>query len=267
MTSTYQSVGTLIDINGVSKSFGETQILKNVSGKINDIVGHGQVVSLLGPSGVGKTTLLRILAGLSRADSGTVTAFDSKTNTQIPIETGVVGVVSQHYPLFQHHTVLGNLLVANPKAKQKASEYLERFGLSDRANHYPCQLSGGGRQRIAIIQQLLCSEHYILMDEPFSGLDPLMKSEVCNLITEVANLDEKNTIILVTHDVSEAVAVSDTIWLMGRDRDEANKPIPGAYVKKVYDLASLNLAWRPDIYTLQQYSDFVRELKLEFKNL
>lgn len=263
----YKTAETLIRVSDIHKSYGPVNVLKGVSCEIKDIVGHGQIVGFLGPSGCGKTTLLNILAGLAQPDSGAVTVFDAKQNQEVPITRGVVGVVKQHYPLFDHRTIIKNLLVAAPKAEDKAKDLLQRFGLADKKDKYPCQLSGGQRQRVAIIQQLLCSEHYILMDEPFSGLDPLAKEQVCSLIKEVVSFDEKNTVIVVTHDINSAVSISNMLWLMGRDRDQAGSIIPGAYIKKVYDLAEMGLAWRGDVSQEQGYVNFVRQVHKDFDNL
>ena len=95
-------------------------------------------------------------------------------------------------------------------------ELLNEFELADKYNLYPAQLSGGQRQRCAIIQQILCSEHFLLMDEPFSGLDLIMLEKTCELIAKVADMDDLNTIIVVTHDVTAACSVADHLWLMGR---------------------------------------------------
>jgi ABC-type nitrate/sulfonate/bicarbonate transport system ATPase subunit len=268
--STYQVRNTVLRIEDVSLTFGTTQILRDVNGKIDDIVGHGQVVGLLGPSGIGKTQLFNILAGLRKPTTGRVLINDTGT----PVTAGAVGVVGQKYPLIPHKTVIKNLVFAGTQsgkskvdAKAKSLELLERFKLADRANYYPVQLSGGQRQRIAIAQQMLCSEHFLLMDEPFSGLDPLMNDEVCALISEVANMDELNTIIVVSHDLRSAIKVADTLWLMGRGRDDAGNIIPGAYIKKTYDLIERNLAWRPEISKTVGFLEFSNEVKEEFKLL
>src|SRR5204862_7161014 len=126
-------------------------------------------------------------------------------------------------------------------AGAKAYRYLQRFTLEARAGLYPCQLSGGQRQRVAIAQQFLCSEHFVLMDEPFSGLDLIAVDKVSTMIREVANSDEMNTVIVVTHDIQAAVTVADTIWLLGRDRDAEGKIIPGARVKATYYLVERGL--------------------------
>ena len=94
-------------------------------------------------------------------------------------------------------------------------EFLKEFDLADKFNLYPVLLSGGQRQRCAIIQQILCSEHFLLMDEPFTGLDLIMLEKTCELIQKVADMDDLNTIIVVTHDVTAACAVADHLWLMG----------------------------------------------------
>ena len=143
-----------------------------------DIANQGQVIGVLGPSGVGKTTLFRVLAGLDAPTQGRVLI----TEHQVPVRAGMVGVVDQHYPLLAHRRVLENLRVATRRAglsrhdgRTRAQALLERFELQDLADRWPAELSGGQRQRIAILQQLDCGHTYLLMDEPFSGLDPLCK--------------------------------------------------------------------------------------------
>jgi polar amino acid transport system ATP-binding protein/sulfate transport system ATP-binding protein len=249
-------------------------ILRDLELEIRDIYrpGYitGQIVGLLGPSGIGKTRLFRILSGIDRPDTGQVLIGEKCR----PVERGMVGVVAQNYPLFEHHTVAGNLELAaraaglsRAQAREKAASYLQRFGLEDRGDLYPCQLSGGQRQRVAIAQQFLCSEHFVLMDEPFSGLDLIAVEQVCKMIAEVANSDELNTVIVVTHDIPAAVTVADTIWLLGRDRDEHGHIIPGARVKKTYNLAEMGLAWREGITETKEFSDVVREIRGMFPSL
>lgn len=264
----------LMKLDNLGQSFGEKVVLRNVNGEIKNIIGHGQVVGLLGPSGVGKTSLLRILAGLQKPTTGSASVFDQASGKETPIVAGAVGVVAQNYPLFWHHSVYDNLFLAGRSkglpvkdVKERIEYFLNRFNLTEQMYSYPRKLSGGQRQRIAIIQQLLSSDHYILMDEPFSGLDPINKAGVVELIQEVANLDELNTIIVVTHDIAEAIGCSDTLWLMGRDKDTEGKYIPGAYIKEKYDLVERNLAWHKDISLSVEFSDFVREIKKKFKEL
>jgi ABC-type nitrate/sulfonate/bicarbonate transport system ATPase subunit len=274
MPPAYSYGNTLLSIKNVSLSFGSNLVLKNLSAEIKDIlrpgIVTGQVVGFLGPSGIGKSQLFRIIAGLNHPDSGEV----DLNGLNRPVRAGEVGVVSQAYTLFWHRTVWSNLMLAarqkvktDAEAKDKILEFMSLFGLEGKALLYPAELSGGQRQRAAIIQQLLCSEHFLLMDEPFSGLDLIVLEKVCATISKVANLDELNTVIVVTHDVTSACSVADHIWLMGRDRGPDGQPIPGAYIKKTYDLIERDLCWHPELTLSPQFTDFVREVKQEFRGL
>ena len=270
----YKYTDTLLKIDHVSLSYGDKVILRDVNAEIRDIVrdGHtqGQVVGFLGPSGIGKTQLFRIIAGLNHPTSGEVLVSSSLT----PVEAGMVGVVAQNYPLFENRTIFSNLLLAakqreknHDAAHEKVVTYLRRLDMVDQAQFYPAQISGGQRQRIAIAQQLLCSEHFLLMDEPFSGLDVVMEAKVCELINEIACLDELNTIIVVTHDVTAAATVSDHLWLMGRDRDAGGNTVPGARIQETYDLIERDLCWHPGITNSPPFLEFVREVKERFQTL
>ena len=272
-SATYGRGGTILEASGVWLTLGQNLILRDVNVEIKDVQrpGHvtGQVVGMLGPSGIGKTRLFRILAGLDPPSRGSVRLGEKR----VPVQRGMVGVVAQRYPLLEHRTVLGNLVVAGQQAglsreeaRDKAFGYLKRFGLEDRARLYPCQLSGGQQQRVAIAQQVMCSEHFLLMDEPFSGLDPLAVAEVSEIIAEVADLHELNTIIVVTHDIAAAVEAADTLWLMGRDR-EGGKVVPGARVQETYDLIERGLTWRKDIRSSPAFADVVREIHARFPTL
>jgi polar amino acid transport system ATP-binding protein/sulfate transport system ATP-binding protein len=191
-----------------------------------------------------------------------------------PVAAGEVGVVAQSYPLFEHRTVVGNLMLAARKkekdakaAHDKVMAFLTEFGLEDKFNLYPAQLSGGQRQRCAIIQQILCSEHFLLMDEPFSGLDLIMLEKTCELIAKVANMDDLNTIIVVTHDVTAACSVADHLWLMGRSPAENGGPAASSRIVKQYNLIDRDLCWQPEIITSARFTDVVREVKEEFRRL
>jgi NitT/TauT family transport system ATP-binding protein len=272
MTVEYKDL--VLEVKGVSLTLGGAHILRDVNLEVRDIVrpDHvtGQVVGLLGPSGVGKTQLFRILAGLQRPSEGWVHV----TSAGIPVSVGAVGVVAQDYPLFEHRTVLGNLLVAGAQvglkgeaAHEKALGLLHRFALAHVAGAWPARLSGGQRQRVAIAQQVMCSEHFLLMDEPFSGLDPLAVEEVCALITEIASRDTLNTIIVATHDVAAAAAVADHLWLLGRDRDAAGNVVPGARLQATYDLVERRVAYQPDVTSTPQYRQLVSEVRAHFRHL
>jgi polar amino acid transport system ATP-binding protein/sulfate transport system ATP-binding protein len=262
----------LLDVKGVCLQLGESPILEDLSFQVVDRVREGtvtgQVVGLLGPSGVGKTRLLRIIAGLDQPNKGTV-----RGQNGVELEPGSVGFVFQDYPLLQHRTVRSNLELAGriggmtaEKAHKRASELLETFKLTDRGTFYPAQLSGGQRQRVAIAQQIMQPCRLLLMDEPFSGLDPEALDHVMRLIVEVANMDELNTIVLVTHDIRAAMIVSDTLHMLGRER-KADKPAGGAHIVWSYDMVERGLAWREDVVQLPAFAELEKEIKARFKEL
>jgi NitT/TauT family transport system ATP-binding protein len=262
----------LLDVSKIRLTLGETLVLDDLSFQVVDRVREGtvtgQVVGLLGPSGAGKTRLLRIIAGLDAPNAGTVRGKDGAL-----LPAGSVGYVFQDYPLLQHRTVRGNLELAGKiggldaaAAHKRATELLETFHLADRGAFYPAQLSGGQRQRVAIAQQIMRPRQLLLMDEPFSGLDPAALDRVMKLIVEVANLDELNTIVLVTHDIRAAMAVSDTLHMLGHERKDG-QPVPGARVLWSYDMVERGLAWHADVEDLPEFAALETEIKRRFVEL
>ncbi len=270
----------LLTVDGLGKSFktndGSTLVvLKDFSLAVHNIRGKPQIVSLLGPSGAGKTTALRIIAGLDKPTSGCVRLSDGEGRPLREVRVGDVGVVFQRYPLFDDLNVLNNLVeparragVPKQEARDKALRLLDEFDMVKQGLAWPLQLSGGQRQRVAILQQLMQDRHFIILDEPFSGLDPVNITNVIDLIARTANQHTLNTFIIVTHDVTSALAVSDTVYLLGRERDGKGDPIPGARVMKSYDLIGEGLAYHPQIEDIPRFAEIRKEIKLvEFPKL
>lgn len=206
----------LIQIRNLSKSYGDKQILRNIS---LDIC-KGDVVAFIGPSGCGKSTFLRLLNLLERPTSGDI-LLDGKSILAKDVPNYRVreriGMVFQQFNLFKNMTAKKNIMFAPVKlgkmdkdeAERKAQELLERIGLSDRGNHYPAQLSGGQQQRIAIARALAMNPEAILFDEPTSALDPEMVGEVLKMMKSLAQ--SGMTMVVVTHEMSFAREVANRV--------------------------------------------------------
>jgi len=275
MKQEYSLAQTILQVENVSLRFGDKLILRDINVAVQDVqrpapITQGQVIGFLGPSGRGKTQLSKILSGLHLPTTGTVMI----NNPPVPVRAGMVGYVTQDYILRRNRTLIGNLLLAARMAGMdkvvstaKAMEYVEMFELGNFIHQYPAQLSGGERQRVAIAQQLLCSDHYLIMDEPFSGLDPVMKEKVCDLIIHVSLMDELNTIIVISHDIRAVLKVSETVWLLGQDRDADRNLIPGSYIKKQYDLMSEGLCWDAETCKTPAFSSMVETIESDFRDL
>jgi len=205
----------VIELTRLSKSHGPTQILREVSLTVH----VGEVTVLVGPSGGGKSTLLRCINGLETFDAGTVTAFGHTLSGTAgrPHPTAAllglrraVGMVFQQFHLFPHLTALANVMagpvhalgVPKAQAEVTARDLLARVGLGDKVFHTPAQLSGGQQQRVAIARTLAVSPRAILFDEPTSALDPAMAREVVAVIRDLAR--QGQTMVVVTHDMDLA---------------------------------------------------------------
>ncbi|QWA13331.1 amino acid ABC transporter ATP-binding protein [Sodalis ligni] len=209
-----------IALSGVSKSFGSTQVLKG----IDLAVSPGEVLVLIGASGSGKSTVLRIMSGLEIADAGEiwvndVPLHDSRRAKEI---RGHVGMVFQQFNLFPHKTALGNVTLALIKARKMskadaertAMAALNRVGLADRAGHYPSQLSGGQQQRVAIARALAVEPKIMFFDEATSALDPELVGEVTEVMRELAR--EGMTMVVVTHEMGFARKTADRVVFMDK---------------------------------------------------
>ena len=209
----------MINVENLSKNFGDLKVLKNISTTIN----KGEIISIIGPSGSGKSTFLRCINKLEEPTEGHIyidgmDLMDKKTDINKIRER--VGMVFQHFNLFPNMTVLENLTLSptmvKKESKEEAEKYalylLEKVGLSDKANSYPTQLSGGQKQRIAIARALAMKPEVILFDEPTSALDPEMIKEVLDVMRNLAK--EGMTMLIVTHEMGFARNVGNRILFM-----------------------------------------------------
>ncbi|VAX76942.1 Sulfate/thiosulfate import ATP-binding protein CysA [Serratia symbiotica] len=214
-----------IEINSINKSFGLTNVLKDISLNILS----GEMVALLGPSGSGKTTLLRIIAGLESPSSGTL-SFYSTDVSYMHARDRRVGFVFQHYALFRHMTVFDNIafgLSVMPRnkrqkvasIKKKVSQLLKMVQLSHVANRYPSQLSGGQKQRVALARALAVEPQILLLDEPFGALDAQVRKELRRWLRQLHE-ELKFTSVFVTHDQEEAMEVADRVVVMSQGNIE-----------------------------------------------
>lgn len=207
---------TLLEIRNLNKSFGDNQVLKNISLTI----AQGEVVVIVGPSGCGKSTLLRCINGLETIDSGTILLDGQSISGQKKSLHRVrqrIGMVFQSYDLFPHMDVMGNLLLGPTKAlgkerrdvEREAQAYLSRVGLSEKAHAMPAQLSGGQKQRVALVRAMLMHPEMLLLDEITAALDPEMVREVLNVVLDLAR--DGVTMAIVTHEMRFAEAVADRV--------------------------------------------------------
>lgn len=197
-------------LENISKSYyyqkGKLQVIDDLSLKVKE----GEIVAIVGPSGTGKSTILNIIAGLIKQDSGTISV------------NGKIGYMFQHDLLFEWKNVYHNLFIGleinNKVTKQdidKAVALLEKYDLVDFKKSLPNELSGGMRQRIALIRTLMTSPDILLLDEPFSALDAQTRIKVSNDVYKTIK-EEKLTAILVTHDISEAISLADRIIILSK---------------------------------------------------
>lgn len=209
---------SLIQIESLTKNFGNLQVLKGINHSIN----KGEVVSIIGPSGSGKSTLLRCINLLEKPTSGHIlfNGTDITTIKNIDSIRQSIGMVFQHFNVFPNMTVLQNITLAptlekgmsQKEANELAEKLLDKVGLLDKKDVYPTKLSGGQKQRLAIVRALAMNPEVMLFDEPTSALDPEMVKDVLDVIKSLA--DEGMTIVIVTHEMNFAKLISDTVIFM-----------------------------------------------------
>ncbi|GIN87369.1 ABC transporter ATP-binding protein [Heyndrickxia sporothermodurans] len=212
-----------ITIENISKSFNHQTVLH----ELNLSFQEGEFVTLLGPSGCGKSTLLRILAGLVTPEKGTI-KIDGKDVTNKKAKDRQVGMVFQSYALFPNMTVEENIAfglkmkkMSKEVIQQKVSYIIELVGLTDKGKSYPKELSGGQQQRVALARSLVTEPKVLLLDEPLSALDAQIRKNLQKLLRSIQQ-QLNMTMVLVTHDQEEAMAVSDRIYIMNAGRIAQN---------------------------------------------
>jgi ABC-type nitrate/sulfonate/bicarbonate transport system ATPase subunit len=274
---TYSKEDVLLHVENVGLSYDRVCILRDIHFSIRDVVRpgfqQGQVVSLVGRSGIGKTQLFRLLSGLQRPDTGSIRIRKrmpvEKGNGSIEfyrerdVQPGDMGVIFQDYYQFGWRTVRQSLLLAAQRNKALAGkeeaairEYTLRFDIADVLGRYPAQLSGGQQQRVCIIQQLLKGSDFLLLDEPFSGLDVCVLDKVMELLLQVSLSDDLKTLIIVSHDIATAVAISDTVLVLGREAG-----LEGSTIVREIDLMERGLAWQKEVQQEKAFAETVREIK------
>lgn len=233
---------TIVKVENLSKSFGKLEVIKDVSFSVE----KGQVLGIIGPSGSGKSTMMRCINQLETVSGGTIQICgetlvkdgvyaDKKKLREIGLHSGLV---FQNFNLFPHFSVLKNITEAQihvlkrnkAEAEEVARKLLGKMGLQDKEASYPCELSGGQQQRVSIARALALNPDILFFDEPTSALDPELTGEILKVIRELA--DEKMTMVVVTHEMSFARDLCDTIIFMdggviveqGKATDLINNP-------------------------------------------
>ena len=221
----------MLSVKHLKKKFGKNTVLKDISFDVNE----KDIIAIVGPSGSGKSTLLRCLNMIEKPNDGKIIFEGSNLvnkKTNLPLVREKIGMVFQQFNLFDHLSVLDNLMLAPVKlkvmgegsAKRKAMMLLDEIGLKDKADSYPSSLSGGQKQRVAIVRTLMMDPDIILFDEPTSALDPEMVGEVLDLIKMVAS--ENKTMIIVSHEISFVKSIANRILFLENGKiifDGSNK--------------------------------------------
>lgn len=254
----YEFKETLLYVENLSVVYNDNVIIKDINIIEKDVVREehdctGQVLAFVGRSGRGKSTFFKALTGLVAATSGKILIKDFENpepNTAKSVNEGDIGFVDQKYTLFRHKTVrealkfsLRKTKLSNSDKEQKINQYLEEWGLMNCADKYPNELSGGQRQRTAIIEQLFSSDQFIVLDEPFSGLDVGNIEEVKKAFELLGNASEFNTVIFSTHDIELALELAQVIYVIGYPTIDGKQQSYATIVAK-YDLREMGLAWK-----------------------
>lgn len=266
----YKTGETLLYVDKLTVGYEGKPIIKDVSFVEHNITREGypstgQTIAVLGRSGRGKSTLFKALTGLLKPMSGQILITDMMSddvNDAKPISEGDIGFVDQKYTLFRHKTVtqickyaLSNSKMSEAEKTETINKYLVEWGLEEHKNKYSCELSGGQRQRTAIIEQMLSSKHFMILDEPFSGLDVGNIEKVKASFERISSANEYNTTIFSTHDIKLAVEMADSIYILGFPEGVTDH----STIIKHYDLKFMGLAW-------QQYGEGHRQLVADIRD-
>jgi ABC-type nitrate/sulfonate/bicarbonate transport system ATPase subunit len=259
MAAAYDEKEIILQVDNLSVVYNDKVIIKDINFVERDVVKpdtqQGQIIAFVGRSGRGKSTLFRTLTGLEAPTTGKVLipdyakgVVDGHQPAKI-VREGDVGFVDQKYTLFRHKTVYQALMFAVRKSpasaeedKEKIMAYLKDWGLEDQKDKYPNQLSGGQRQRTAILEQLLSSGFYMVLDEPFSGLDVGNIENVKSAFHLIDKSNDLNTIMFSTHDIELAVELADSIYVIGYADPSNQKERYGTIIQH-FDLKKMGLAW------------------------
>lgn len=244
---------TILKVEGVSKSFDGEKIIENISLELK----KGELVSLLGVSGGGKTTLFNVIAGLIQPDEGHIFLESNEGNVEeITGKPGMISYMLQKDLLLPYKTIVDNVALPlvikgmkKAEARNVASDYFEQFGLMGTQRKYPAQLSGGMKQRAALLRTYLLSEKVALLDEPFSALDMLTKGAVHEWYLDVMDQIQLST-IFITHDIDEAILLSDRIYLLTGK--------PGTITKEI--VLKEPKPRRMDFHLTKEFLDYKKEI-------
>jgi ABC-type nitrate/sulfonate/bicarbonate transport system ATPase subunit len=274
--NSYKQTGTILHVENISVVYDDKKIIDNINftelNTVREGINQGQTIAIVGRSGRGKSTLFRSLTGLEKPTTGRILIPDyskpihDEVQPAKEVQEGDVGFVNQKYTLFRHKTVyqslhfaLRNTNISNDEKEAKINEYLTNWGLDKVRNQYPSQLSGGQKQRTAIVEQLLSSGYYMVLDEPFSGLDVGNIQSVKQAFKLINNSHELNTIIFSTHDIELAVELADSLYVIGYPKDAQGNEVPVGTILKHYDIKHLGLAWHNEF--TKEHLQLCQEIK------